>query len=764
MTPASRASFLVLLLVSNFAAGCSRDPEAKKQQFLASGNKYFEQQNFAAAVIQYRNAVQIDGRFGAARLGLARAHEKAGAPHLAFQEYVRAADLLPDDTDLQLTAATYLLAARQFDEAKARADAVLAREPKNVRAQVVRGNALAGLRQFDEAIAEIEEAIRIDPLRGATHTNLGILEMERGRREEAEKAFSRSIELDPKWVPGHLALGNHYWATGRTADAERTLRTAYELDPANPISARALALFFVASKRAAEAEPFVRALAGSGAVPFALADFYIYQNQPEAAIPELQRLRDRPETSVEAARRLAQAQAIRGDYGAARGVVQEILQKDPNDGKALLLNGQLLAQEGKRSEALTELQKASQAEPNSAAVQFALGRSYAARGDVDQARQSYREVLRLNPRAAAAQVELARLDLATGRPGASVQLAREAVANEPASLEAQLALGRSLLANKDVLGAKAAVEPLLKANPSVGPLHALMGSIYLAQKDSPRARQAFTRALELAPGSLDALGGLIATDYALGNRSAPRARIDAAVAEAPNNPQVWLMAARVYAADKDPAAAERAMRRALEIDPGLLPAYTMLGQFYLSQKRVAEAHREFETLAQKHAKPISALTMLGMIAQMEGDTSKALEHFERVIDLDPRSVIAANNLAWIYAERGEKLDRALQLAQAAAAETPKAPDVLDTLGWVYLKRRASDRAIATFEETVKLAAKNPTYHYHLGLAYAQAEQPALARTSLERALSLDGAHREPWADEARTLLAKVSASRQPGNQ
>ena len=68
---------------------------------------------------------------------------------------------------------------------------------------------------------------------------------------------------------------------------------------------------------------------------------------------------------------------------------------------------------------------------------------------------------------------------------------------------------------------------------------------------------------------------------------------------------------------------------------------------------------------------MAARTMLGMIATMEGQRGPAQENFERVIDLDPRAPIAANNLAWMYAERGEKLDLALQLAQSAVRELPK---------------------------------------------------------------------------------------------
>ena len=86
-------SLSVLVVATLWVAGCSMSPEARKQRFLESGDAYFKDGKIAEAVIEYRNAVQIDGRFGPARLGLARSHEKLGQLPRALAEYVRAADL-----------------------------------------------------------------------------------------------------------------------------------------------------------------------------------------------------------------------------------------------------------------------------------------------------------------------------------------------------------------------------------------------------------------------------------------------------------------------------------------------------------------------------------------------------------------------------------------------------------------------------------------------------------------------------------------------
>ncbi len=736
-------------------SGCARDSETRRQEFLASGTSYFERQQYAEAAIQYRNALQIDAGFAPARLGLARAHEQMGKTEEALFQYIRAADLLPADLELQLLVGSYLLAAGSFDDARVRAEAVLRQDGRNVRAHLILGNALAGVREMDQAMAQIEGALRIDPMNAATHTNLGMLETGRGRMREAEAAFDRAIELEPESVPGHLARANHYWTTGRPADAERALRTAYDLEPANPITNRALVLLLGSTNRAVDAEPYVRALASSGAEPFALADFYLLQNRAVDAIPPLQQLRAAPATATEAGRRLAHAYGMRKDLDEADRVIGELLLKNANDSETLLLKGQLLATRGRRDEAHALFQKVAQIDPSSVPLQFALGRSYAARGDVDGARRGFNEALRLNPRAAAAQVELARLELAIGRPANSVEFAREAVRNEPANFEAQLSLVRGLLGAKDVEGARRVLDPLLTAHPDRAALHTQRALALAAVNDRVGARRSFNRALELDPDSLETLEGLLALDTSSGDLAAARARADRALIANPDNADVWLIAARTYAAARDLPAAERSVRRALEIEPNLLPGYTMLGQVYLLQGRLADARREFETLARREARPVAALTILGMFAMMEGNAAQAQEHFERAIDLDPRAPVAANNLAWMYAERGEKLDLALQLAGIAVAELPKASEVRHTLGWVQYKRQRADEAIYAFREAIELSPADPTYQYHLGLAYVLAGKPKEARTAIERALRLGGATL-PWAVEAQSVLHSLA--------
>src|SRR5438034_7060946 len=131
---------------------------------------------------------------------------------------------------------------------------------------------------------------------------------------------------------------------------------------------------------------------------------------------------------------------------------------------------------------------------------------------------------------------------------------------------------------------------------------------------------------------------------------------------------------------------------------------------------------------------VVAPTMVAMILDMQGRTADAQKRYESIIAHDSRAAVAANNLAWLYAERGGNLDVALELARTAKQQMPAQAEVNDTLGWIYYKKNLASLAVSALEESASKDPKNGTFAYHLGLAYAKNGAKGRARTQLERPL------------------------------
>ncbi len=176
------ASALTAALVATLVGGCT-SAATNAQRSFERGKKYVDNGDYAHAIIEYRSALQYNAGFGQARYRLALAYEKTGDLRRGVSEAVRAADLLPDAAEVQLTAGGMLMLTGAFDDAAARARNVLERDPKNIKAFMLLGNASARVKQSDTARATLEQAIKQLPSEPGLQQSLGVFEAGQGNKQ-----------------------------------------------------------------------------------------------------------------------------------------------------------------------------------------------------------------------------------------------------------------------------------------------------------------------------------------------------------------------------------------------------------------------------------------------------------------------------------------------------------------------------------------------------------------------------------------------------
>ena len=127
--------------------------------------------------------------------------------------------------------------------------------------------------------------------------------------------------------------------------------------------------------------------------------------------------------------------------------------------------------------------------------------------------------------------------------------------------------------------------------------------------------------------------------------------------------------------------------------------------------------------------------------------------FRKVLSTDPRNAMALNYLGYMLADRGVRLDEALNLIKKAVQQEPQNGAYLDSLGWAYFKMGNYELAEESLHKAMDHIGNDPTVHDHMGEVYAKTGRLKLAAAQWERAL-------EEWnrslpADVETTDVARV---------
>ena len=100
--------------------------------------------------------------------------------------------------------------------------------------------------------------------------------------------------------------------------------------------------------------------------------------------------------------------------------------------------------------------------------------------------------------------------------------------------------------------------------------------------------------------------------------------------------------------------------------------------------------------------------------EREGQFEKAEQLFMKCLDIDPQHAEAYNYLAYMWAEKGVKLDQALDYIRRALKLNPKSGAFIDTLGWIYYMNGQYKEALEQINYAAEIIPDDPTIVDHLG--------------------------------------------------
>jgi len=784
-------TFLCLLLATLIGlSGCTNSEKAKAEH-VKRGEAYLKDSKFQEASLEFRNAIQIDGNLAAAHWGLAQAYEGLQRYPEMIEELRKTLELDKANLDARIKLGNYYLAASNgrpelVGEAERLAKETLDRDANNIEGHILMGGVLFAKKDKDKAFAELNHAIELDPNRVESYLSMARFHVVNHERDKAEELLKKAISVNGNSPLAHAEYGKFLVQSNRMAEAEAELTKAVEVGPKDVNAHLLLASFYLVNKQLDKAENAYKALVGLDSKPesqLVLADFYWMVNRGDEAVKIYQDVLTKSPDFVQGRYRLAEMLLMRGDVQGASTQVDELLKKDKRDRQALVLRARMQIQKQQPDSlkaAIEDLKDVLQQEPTSRAGLYYMAQANLNLGLMDQARAFASDLERNYPDYLPAKLMQVQINLASGDPKNVTSLASDLLSRlskaapdrdqSPQLLselteKAYLARGTAQLQLKNLTGARQDFEAARQIAPNDPGVYNNLAVVSAAENKPEDAMAAFENALKVDATNFVALNGII-TQYANSHElDKAHARIDQVLGTYPNVAWLHFLKGQIYGYQSNAQSAEAEFRRALELDPNYLPAYSSLAAIFINTKQQDRAIAEYKKILAIRPDNAAVYTLIGMLEDTRQNYDAAAENYRKALELDQNSMIAANNLSWLYAVTGKgNLDEAVRLSQTVVQRNPNVPGFVDTLGWVYYKKNLYAAAVDQLQKAVTLdeaAARSAnispsaTYQYHLGMALKGKGDKEGSRRALEAALRLG--EKKPFADveEARKALATL---------
>lgn len=740
---------LALALVVAAGAGCTR--QARISRHLARADRDFQAQRYDQAEIEYLSVLRAAPQNPAVNRQLGFLFYTEGRLPEALFFLKKAAGLDPANIDVWLKTGLACLSLQDPKAARDAAAHVLQRQPQNEDALLLLAQAATTnqVREISQRMEQLPAAARNS---ARCHLVLGTLAALQRDLARAEAEFKAAVAADPKSSEACLALASLYLARNDRALAEPALKKAAELAPFRSAHRLRYADFKLGTGAGQEGKRVLEE---------------ITRNAPDY-IPAWVRLAH-----------LAYAQVKTEECA---GLINKVLARDPMNFEALVLRGNLSLARGDTTNAVSQFERLATLYDHNPQAQFQLARAHLLNKEPLKAKATLDRALLLNSNYVDAILLQAEINVRQGISGPAIRSLTQLLKQHPQVPRAYTLLANAYLGQNHPDDALNVYGQMTHAFPKEPQPALFLGILLARQGRTNDARQTFEKALELAPGFLPALEGIVDLDLAEKQYPRATARIQQQIDRDTHAAEPWLLMAKTHLAQAValaaqelqrrpapapaslriadvPAAqlevdqAEKALLKALDLNPNLRNAYLLLAQIYVAANKHQQALDRLNNLAAK-TNDITALMQIGFIQAELKDFSAARDAYEKALAVNPNFVPVLNYLAYLYSEPLHDPNKAYALAEKARQLQPNDPAVADTLGWVLFQRGEYGRALAVLEEGAAKLGTDPEAQFHLGMAHYMMAEEDPARVALQAAVQASKDF--PGKEEGRRRLAMLA--------
>lgn len=714
---------LLMALILACANGCTKG--ARASRMLKAGNRDFKAEKYDEAEIEYRNVLRTVGLQPTAIGHLGLLYAKEGRTTMAESFLTKALEYEPNNIDYLLARGQVDLAFRIYTNAPRIAVTILNAQPTNEEALYLLASCPISGKELRQQMAGIAGLTA----NHAYHVALAQADLRDKKLTDAEGEVQQALTADPKCSQAYYALAEIKSFQKNKSEAAKALQNAAAYAPMR------------------------------SAFRIRYADYLRQTGEADKAQLVYKEMTEKAPDYIPAWVSLMNVALAERKFPEAAKYADTILGRDELNYDGMLGHAVTSLAQGDGPKAVLELEHMDTVFKKNPRVKYELAVAYLLGRDKIKGIATLNQALAADPNYAQAALLLARLDIRSGDPVTAIDLMTRFLKKNPNVYPGYLLLANAFMADRKPDSALSVYRKLSEAAPKDPQIALMMGMVLAQEHRNAEARSAYKKCLDLSPTNMTAVQELVNLDVSEHRYNEAIALTQDETVKLPKSAEPWEIMAKVDALQGNMSRAEASLLKAIELEPNLPTPYLLLAEVYVRGNKYKEALQKLTALVQQ-TNSVTAYLQIGAIHDQLKDFKAGSDAYEKVLTIDPQSIPALNNLAYIDAVRLDNVDRAYQLATKARELKPYDPNVADTLGWVYYKKGDYARALALLEEAAERTPDDPEIQFHLGMTHYMLDEEDPARMALERAASspLDYANK----DEAPVQLALLNINTASG--
>lgn len=614
----------------------------------------------------------------------------------------RVATALPDHLPTKLLLGTVAYQKAQYATAENQLSQFLARVPeKHVPAAKLLGATLMKLNRPTDAIrvlAGVEEQGKTDAQFLAL---LGSAYLQSKELDKGNEYLAKAAALDPKAGAIKAQLGMGQIASGNLDQAVAELKAAVELDQNLSQADVMLVLALLQDKK------FDQAIEAANALKAKRKDDPMAENL------------------------LGAAYMAKGDTDKAREHWNAALKLKPDYATAALNLAKLELDKKNPEGAKKAFERVLQKDPNNMVALIGLANVAELSKDTDGMEKYLTEAKDKNPKSIDPGVMLAKFYIAHRKPLRAMEVARDLESNHPNEPEALHALAIAQMATDQTQNSLASFKRLVDKAPTNAEYRHQLAQALMKTGDKTAAMEQWRATVKQTPDYLPSY--LALAEVLVSERKFDDAQkiADTLKAKQPKSTTGLQLEGDIWLAQREYKKAEAAYDKGFK----MLPNGASARGLYFAYKGQDKAEAGFDVLTQwlkTNDKDIDSWVLLGMGRQSVGKWKEAVDAYEKAYALRPDIPVIQNNLAWALQETGDK--RALEIADKLLPSAENSPEMMDTVGWIYVNNGRVDKGLLMLQEAALRAPTYPTIRFHVAEALIKAGRKEDARRELEQLL------------------------------